>query len=243
MLYQSSLVHKIVSTNQISFFDLLEDKKRIYTFLNPVSYLEAIKHRELFDAFDGIFADGSILVAAIQCLYGKTVTRRSFDMTSVAPSVFSFAEQNGKSIYLVASHQEEVEKAVAIFKSQYPRLFFAGYRDGYFSSEEDIKKEILHILNVNPDFLIVGMGILAQEKFLLAAKEAGFRGIGFTCGGFVHQTAKSELEYYPHWVDKLNLRFLYRMYKEKHTRKRYLQAAFIFPVVFLKDWICSRKKD
>ena len=237
---KSDLIELIVDSEKHYNKDLNYREGSIITFLNPVSYLEARRKIELFSEFDGIFADGSVLVAAIRLLYGQKVCRRSFDMTSVAPFIFSFAEQNGKSIYLVASHQEEVEKAVAIFKSQYPRLIFAGYRDGYFSSEEDIKKEILHILNVNPDFLIVGMGILAQEKFLLAAKEAGFRGIGFTCGGFVHQTAKSELEYYPHWVDKLNLRFLYRMYKEKHTRKRYLQAAFIFPIVFFKDWICSR---
>mgnify|MGYP000060826451 CR=1 FL=1 len=56
----------------------------------------------------------------------------------------------------------------------------------------------------------------------------GYQGIGFTCGGFVHQTAMNRMHYYPNWVDKMNLRFVYRMYKEKHTRTRYLQAAFLF---------------
>lgn len=37
------------------------------------------------------------------------------------------------------------------------------------------------------------MGILAQENFLLKVKQAGFEGIGFTCGGFIHQTAKMRL--------------------------------------------------
>lgn len=98
-------------------------------------------------------------------------------------------------------------------------------------------KEASHIVELNPDFLIVGMGALMQEKFLLKVKKMGYQGIGFTCGGFVHQTAMNRMHYYPDWVDKMNLRFVYRMYKEKHTRTRYLQAAFLFPVRFIGERI------
>ena len=31
-----------------------------------------------------------------------------------------------------------------------------------------------------------------------------FRSVGFTCGGFIHQTSKNEIDYYPAWVDKTN---------------------------------------
>lgn len=82
----SILVKKIIITDGNSFNDLLEDKGKVYTFLNPVSYLTALENKELFASFDGIFADGSILVAAIRLLYGITVKRRSFDMTSMAPN-------------------------------------------------------------------------------------------------------------------------------------------------------------
>lgn len=232
---RDTLVNKILATNQFSFQELLEDKKRIYTFLNPVSYLEAIKHRELFDAFDGIFADGSILVAAIQCLYGKTVTRRSFDMTSLAPIVFKFAEEKGKSIYIIASKSGEINKAVKIFEQKWPLLKIVGFRNGYFSSEEEMDKVIEQIRELKPDFLIVGMGIVMQETFLVKVKKANVDCIGFTCGGFVHQTAYNEIQYYPKWIDWMNLRFLYRMYKEKHTRKRYVQAALLFPVRFIYE--------
>lgn len=232
---RDTLVNKILATNQFSFQELLEDKKRVYTFLNPVSYLEAIKHRELFDAFDGIFADGSILVAAIQCLYGKTVTRRSFDMTSLAPIVFKFAEEKGKSIYIIASKSGEINKAVKIFEQKWPLLKIVGFRNGYFSSEEEMDKVIEQIRELKPDFLIVGMGIVMQETFLVKVKKANVDCIGFTCGGFVHQTAYNEIQYYPKWIDWMNLRFLYRMYKEKHTRKRYVQAAFLFPARFIYE--------
>lgn len=230
---KSVLVDKIVNTDAIGNTSLMETHGKVYTFLNPVSYLYALKNKGLFTKFDGIFADGSILVSAIRLLYGHRVTRRSFDMTSLAPVLLKFAENTRKSIYIVASKQEQVEKAVKIFKQRYPGITIAGYRNGYFASDEEQQHEATHIAETNPDFLIVGMGVIMQEKFLLKVKDAGYQGVGFTCGGFIHQTAKDEIEYYPAWADKMNLRFVYRMYKEPHTRKRYLQAAVLFPARFI----------
>ena len=227
--------HKIVSINTYTIQEIFTQKAKIYTFLNPVSYLTASENKTLFSRFDGIFADGAILVAAIRILYGKTVIRRSFDMTSIAPDLLYFAEQNKKTLYIVASKQDQVEQALKIFKEKYSCLKFIGYRDGYFSSEEEMNEEVKRIVELDPYFLIVGMGTLMQERFLLKVHDAGYQGIGFTCGGFIHQTAKNEIDYYPAWMDRLNLRFIYRIYKEKHTRKRYLHAALLFPIRFIYE--------
>lgn len=234
---KSILVNKILSTEKNSINQIFETKGKVYTYLNPVSYLTALDNKELFGKMDGIFADGELLVKTIKMLYGKQVTRRSFDMTSMAPELFEYAEVHGKTVYIVASKHEQVGKAVEIFRERYPKVKFAGYRNGYFSSEREMDKEAKHICEVNPDFLIVGMGALMQEKFLLKVKSAGFKGVGFTCGGFIHQTSKNEIDYYPAWVDKTSLRFVYRMWKEPHTRKRYLMAGLLFPVRFIAERI------
>ena len=233
----SVLVSKIISTESFSVNQIFENKGKAYTYLNPVSYLTALDNKELFSQLDGIFADGGLLVKAIKLVYGKLVTRRSFDMTSMAPELFSYAEEHGKAIYIVASKQEQVERAVEIFRERYPKVKFAGYRNGYFASEEEMEQEARQVTELNPDFLIVGMGALMQEKFLLKVKHAGYQGIGFTCGGFIHQTSKNEIDYYPAWVDKTNLRFVYRMWKEPHTRKRYLMAGLLFPAKFIAERI------
>lgn len=233
----SILVSKILSTESFSVNQIFENKGKVYTYLNPVSYLTALDNKELFSQMDGIFADGGLLVKAIKLMYGKQVTRRSFDMTSMAPGLFAYAVEHGKSVYIVASKQEQVEKAVEIFRERFPKVKFAGYRNGYFASEEEMNQEARHITELNPDFLIVGMGALMQEKFLLKVKSAGYQGIGFTCGGFIHQTSKNEIDYYPAWVDKTNLRFVYRMWKEPHTRKRYLMAGLLFPAKFIAERI------
>lgn len=234
---KSLLVNKILSTEKYSVNQIFESKGKVYTFLNPVSYLTALDNKELFVQMDGIFADGGLLVKAIKMLYAKVVTRRSFDMTSMAPELFAYAVEHDKTIYIVASKQGQVEKAVEIFQERYPEVKFAGYRNGYFSSEEEMDKEAKHITELNPDFLIVGMGALMQEKFLLKVKSVGYQGVGFTCGGFIHQTSKNEIDYYPAWVDKTNLRFVYRMWKEPHTRKRYVMAGLLFPARFIAEKI------
>lgn len=234
---ESLLVNKILSTEKYSVNQIFESKGKVYTFLNPVSYLTALDNKELFGQMDGIFADGGLLVKAIKMLYAKVVTRRSFDMTSMAPELFAYVVEHDKTIYIVASKQEQVEKAVEIFQERYPEVKFAGYRNGYFSSEEEMDKEAKHITELKPDFLIVGMGSLMQEKFLLKVKNAGYQGIGFTCGGFIHQTSKNEIDYYPAWVNKTNLRFVYRMWKEPHTRKRYVMAGLLFPARFIAEKI------
>jgi len=112
----SLIVKKILCTEKFTLREVFTENSKVYTFLNPVSYLSALDNKAMFTRFDGIFADGSILVAAIKTIYGKHVTRRSFDMTSIAPELLSFAETNKKTVYVVASQQEQVEKAVGIFK-------------------------------------------------------------------------------------------------------------------------------
>lgn len=235
----SILVKKILDSERtLTDSELLQSlRKGIYTFLNPVSYLNALKWKELFGQFDGIYADGSLLVTAIRMMYGKKVTRRSCDMTSIGRALLELSAKEGKSIYYVASKQEEVEKAITLFRERYAGIKICGYRNGYFTNEDEMDKEAKHIVETNPDFLLVGMGAIMQEKFLQKVKQAGFTGIGFTCGGFIHQIAKNEIDYYPKWVDRNNIRFLYRMYREPHTRKRYLKAGLVFPYRFLWERI------
>ena len=103
----SLLVNHILQTEKWTSPELFKTKNRIYTFLNPVSYLIALENKSLFEQFDGIFADGSLLVSAIRLVYGKRVTRRSFDMTSLAPELLNYLMESRKTLYIVASGQEQ----------------------------------------------------------------------------------------------------------------------------------------
>lgn len=240
MSVRSTLVRKVIATELYSMEEIFSMKGRVYTFLNPVSYLIAVKNKQLYAPFDGIFADGSLFVGAIFLLYHHVVSRRSFDMTSVAPMLFENADANKKRVSIIATKQDVLEIAIDKLSKVYPNIKWVECRNGFFENEIEMQEEAKRIADADSDFLIVGMGARMQEKFLLMCRNAGYHGVGFTCGGFIHQYAMNKTtDYYPKWINKLNIRFLYRMYKEPHTRMRYATAAIQFPYAFIKEKMMS----
>lgn len=229
------MLRKIIASEALTTAELLEREGRDYTFLNPVSYLQARRCPELYRLFDAIFADGQLLAAAITLLYGKRITRRSFDLTSLAHSLFTYALTHRRSIYIVGATQVQADTAVAHLRQRYPTLIIAGHRSGYFANDTEHEAEAQHIARLNPHFLIVGMGARRQERFVIQVRQAGYRGTAFTCGAFIAQTALHRAPYYPRWVDRLHLRALYRFVREPHTRRRYLRAFFLFPFTIIAD--------
>lgn len=238
MSIRSSLVRKVVATEMYTLDEVFTLGGRIYTFLNPVSYLSALKSKDTFASFDGIFADGSLFAWSVLLLYHHSITRTSFDMTSMAPKLFQYANDNKKSVCVIATRQDVLDRAISKLSDMYPDIEWRGCRNGYMRGNEEKNSAIRKIVEDNADFLIVGMGTRLQEKFLLACRTNGYRGIGFTCGGFIHQfVTKDAADYYPKWMNEYNLRFIYRMYKEPYTRKRYAKAAIAFPVRFFAEKI------
>jgi len=214
----------------------------IYTFINPYSYFVARRNPKIFDDFDKVFVDGSLFVSFFNFFFPKQrVNRVSFDMTSIGKEVFISSSANNKRIFFIGAKKSEIKATINILKTEYKGLNICGYRDGYFDSENEKKKVLKYLLEINPDVVIVGMGTPLQEEFLSDLKGLGWKGTGFTCGGFLHQTA-NKLYYYPKYVNKLNLRWLYRLIREPHSRKRFLKTYPIFPFIFLYDVILFRFK-
>ena len=88
-------------------------------------------------------------------------------------------------------------------------------------------------------FVICGMGTPHQESFGLLLKNAkGSIKQIYTCGGFLHQSSES-IEYYPKWINRLNLRWLYRAIKEDYVLKRLLVQYPQFLFVALFDFLKS----
>lgn len=213
----------------------------LHTFLNPYSYLLARKNQDIFSSFSEIHFDGIVLCVFAR-FFGIRKKRTSFDMTSLAPVVMRNASETGKSIYLIGS-----EPGLALVTSEklcriFPRLKIIGLKHGYFSSIENRNNTIQEIIQLNPDIVIAGMGTPHQEKFLVDLTQAGWKGTGYTCGGFIHQTAKSGTQYYPPLFDKLNLRWLYRIIDEPKLLKRYVLEYPKFFYFFTLDYYKYKAK-
>ena len=60
------LIEKIIEFRTTIKESPLKQGNSIYTFLNPVSYLAAMKMASLFARFDGLMVYGAILATAIR---------------------------------------------------------------------------------------------------------------------------------------------------------------------------------
>lgn len=212
--------------------------KGLHTFLNPYSYYVARNHPQIFEEFNSIHIDGGLLVKVLKSFTGaKSLKRESFDMTSLAEPVFERCSDENLSVFLIGAKEAEIERAVDVFAQGYPELDICGYRNGFFESSAARESAIDSIRRQNPDVVIVGMGTPLQEQFLLDLRSSGWNGIGYTCGGFFHQTGSGKLEYYPRWVNRLHLRWLYRMYDEPKLIKRYFTYYPLFFALFIVDFL------
>lgn len=229
---------EIVNEVRNSYF---RNTPRFYTFVNANSYYVASKNDEyqnLLKEFDGIFSDGIVVAVGHRLLIGPC-SRHSFDSTSLAPPVFEFAHEVNAPIFFIGAHGDTVKKAVEEVKKKYRNIDVVGVASGFPKNLEQQAKEII---KSGAKIVICGMGAPHQEKFLILLKKYGFQGICFSCGGYFDQLLGG-LHYYPRWINKFNLRFLYRIYREPgRLIKRYFFDSRFFFIRFSKAVVFRRQR-
>jgi N-acetylglucosaminyldiphosphoundecaprenol N-acetyl-beta-D-mannosaminyltransferase len=193
----------------------------LVTFANPATAIMARRSasfKEDLKSFDMILPDGSGMCLAIKLLHKLAAQRVSFDSTSLAPEIFNLAHERGSSIVLVGGAPLVAENARVQITDHFAGIRIVGAVDGY----GDIQTKIDAVRQLNPDIVICGMGGGSQEAFLLKLRAAGWCGCGFTCGGYLDQL-QGEIDYYPRWIDRANLRWAYRLVREPgRLWRRYL---------------------
>jgi len=221
-----------------SFSEQLLNSGQAFSFLNFASVGRLFSDSE--DA-QGLhyFCDGMLMSSFVTRLTGHPVSRVSFDFTSIAPLVFGHAEQHRKRVFLLGATPRELGQFIRKIRARYPELIIAGREHGYFRKDET-SRVVQSVLDSRADLLIVGLGAGRQEAFIRQAKRQGFRGVAFSCGAFIRQEAMADGTYYPPLINRLNLRALYRMYREPHTILRYL---LLYPANFLRlNYLLVRRR-
>lgn len=202
------------------------------TFLNPFSLgvvSEELDQRECERL--RFYTDGIAIVLYARLFKNKRVERVSFDDTSIAPVVFGDAVTNHLRVCLVGGTPENIVEATRLLKEKYPGLQIVLSRSGYFDSEQE-RTEFLDQAMIS-DVLIVGMGAGKQERILLDMQDKGWSGSGYTCGGYLDQLVQAKGgDYYPDFIDRYHLRWLYRILKEP---RRLVARYFVYyPYYLLK---------
>lgn len=196
----------------------------IMTALEQPKYMKVMKEAEL------LVPDGAGLVwAASAC--GQPVAERvaGFDLLH---RLMDVGQQHGWKVYLLGSTSEVIQATAARLQSLYPGIVIAGYRDGFFGSDQDAEV-IATIRAAAPDLLFVARGADNQEPWIGEHKQQlnvpVMMGVG---GSFDIISGKSKRA--PVAFQKLRLEWFYRLLKEPHRYKRMLVLPK-FAVKVLKD--------
>jgi N-acetylglucosaminyldiphosphoundecaprenol N-acetyl-beta-D-mannosaminyltransferase len=167
--------------------------------------------RALFLACDLINADGMPLVFASHLLSDRKLPER-VATTDLVYEVAEIAQARGTSFYLLGAAADVIEQAAQHLQRLYPRLKIAGYRDGYFTAEEEADV-LAAIDDARPDILWLGLGVPAEQRFALRHRDRLRVGVIKTSGGlFDFLSGKSRRA--PEWMQAAGLEWVYRIYLE-----------------------------
>lgn len=215
-------------------FKNLNIEATFVTFCNPFSFKilkDNKRYLQTITQFNYIFSDG-ILLVKLCSIKGKKIKRYSFDGNSIAIDIFNYCVENKLRVALIGGTHEENSSARTKLLELYNFEQLICH-SGYYKEESNIINDILFN---EIDVVIVGMGAPLQDDFLIQLSNTTFKGVGFTCGGYITQISMSGLQYYPEIINKLNLRSFYRVYKEPNRLlKRYTIDYFPFYRYFIKS--------
>jgi len=207
-----------------------EGQATTISFVNPFSYMLLRHNKVALDGIDHLHSDAISSSKIFSFILGKSIPRLSFDLGSFARHFFIEAEKFQLPIFLLGAKEEELNEAVMTFKEHYPKLNIVGYRDGYFSDDDEVMQQIIES---GAQYVICGMGTPRQDEFSgkLKSYDQGQLKQIYTCGGFLHQSA-DRIDYYPKLINKLNLRWLFRALTTSYVAKRLLLVypKFLFVV-------------
>jgi exopolysaccharide biosynthesis WecB/TagA/CpsF family protein len=168
--------------------------------------------RKLFVDADLIHADGMPIVLASRLLCNRPLPER-VATTDLFHDVAKVAQDRGTTFYMLGGTSSVIEQAVRRARTHYPRVKIVGYRDGYFSREEE--PAIVEAIDAaRPDILWVGLGAPSEQRFAMRHRER-LRNVGIikTSGGLFDFLADKNSRA-PKWMQAASLEWAYRTWLE-----------------------------
>lgn len=143
-------------------------------------------------------------------------------------------------VYFFGAREEVVKKTVEAYKNMYPELIVAGYKNGYFS--EDNNSDIVQEINrVKPDILFLGFSSPKKEYWINNNKDKLSLPFYMGVGGSFDIIAGYKKRA-PVWMQKCGLEWLFRFIQEPGRMwKRYIIGNIKFLFIVLKYKICKKK--
>lgn len=208
-----------------------------HVVVNVSKFVEMHRDYNLFkiiSACDIINVDGMPIVWASRLL-GQPLPERVAGV-DLFQNLIGFSANKGYRPFFFGAREQVVTKVVHEFENKYPRLKTAGYRNGYYTENEEA--EIAEqIRDSRADMLFVGFSSPRKENFLkkwMPLMQVPFcMGVGGSFDIVAGRTKRA-----PHWMQQSGLEWCYRIYQEpRRMWKRYAKTNPIFIGMVLKEYI------
>ncbi len=185
--------------------------------LNPEMIIKAQKSKALFCAItkaDLVLPDGIGVVWAMR-LQGIKVPRTPG--IELAQELLCYAEKDSWSVALIGAAPKIINRLTEKLAKERPSLQIVltshGMHDqsGWRKLEKNLKK-------ANPDLVLVALDMAKQEVWSMKARQGScalWIGVG---GSFDIWSGK--IQRAPNWIQKINLEWLFRLFKEPKRWKR-----------------------
>lgn len=159
---------------------------------------------------DLVLPDGSGLALAGEVL--NMPIQANLNGTDFTPKVCQMAEVGDWSVYLLGARERVVKNCYENMERQFPHLDLVGYHNGYFSDDEE-KRIIQEINELEPDILLVALGSPLQEKWVARNAPWINAHVCFAVGGFFDFWS-NEVDRAPSWMRDLGIEWLYRFFQQ-----------------------------
>ncbi|MGQ9370036.1 WecB/TagA/CpsF family glycosyltransferase [Azospirillum sp. ST 5-10] len=154
--------------------------------------------------------------------------------------VLALCATRGYRPYILGAKQEVLERAVVNIEARYPTLEFAGYRNGYFSREDEATI-VEEIRASGADCLFVAISSPTKERFTQQYRERlGVKflmGVGGSVDVMAGMTRRA-----PVWMQRAGMEWFYRVLQEpRRMWKRYLVTNSLYAGLLAREVLRPRR--
>jgi len=200
-----------------------------HVVVNAAKLIQMRRDRQLYRSVvsaDIINADGASVVWLSRML--RTPLPERITGIDLMEKLINEAAQNFWKCYFLGAEKKVVENVVAKYAELYGDKIIAGFRDGYFSKDEE--ESIINQVHASgTNILFVAISSPQKENFLHKYKKE-LETVNFIMGvGGSFDVISGKVKRAPAWMQRIGLEWFYRLIQEpKRMWKRYLITNTLF---------------